>query len=381
MDGERFDALTRALALRPSRRGVVRAIVAGSLGGLLTRLSSPARSAADGGGRCVDAGWSCDRDGMCCSGRCEDGLCVEGECRVDTDCPGADVCRRAVCIPADCGPTHGCGPNQVCCDGFCRMGSCCSDDCLGDPDCVADADGIFACEVVDCGPDQVPCDPSQFCCDGLCRQGACCTDDDCRGATTCQEFSEGDFNCQAVVCGADGDCSPDQSCCGGVCQTGGCCGTDADCGAGLLCCNGACFECCGNADCGENSDCTVAICSGFSRRCFNVPVTDACIECRSDDDCDGVCCHGRCCAAGSTCGGQSAGIGYCCITCDLGSCCEVIEVEEGSFRLNAVNCSDVTEYPDQSSFCCDGGGGASYQPDPETGEPVPTCALGPRFFP
>ena len=331
MDAEVFDRLARTFA-HASRRGVLGRLAAGAAGAALLGLRGAAQVAADGGGRCLDAGWSCSGDGICCSGRCDGGLCVEGECRVDTDCPGADVCRRAMCIVADCGPTHGCGPNQACCDGICRMGGCCSDD-------------------------------------------------DCPGAVACILDEFGSLACQVLACAVDADCASGV-CCSGVCQPDACCAGDSDCDGGLRCCDGACLECCVDADCDDGNACTVEVCGPVSRTCYNVPVIDPCDECSSADGCDGgPCCDGRCCPAGGACGGTAAGAAICCITCDLGSCCESFEVNAGGLIVDPVACSDTTDFPDLPTFCCDGGGGASYERDPVTGAISLSCVRSPRFFP
>lgn len=124
MDGERFDAVTRALAVRQSRRGVTRRLAVAV--GALVVAGLPARSRA---------GFNCDYIGCgCATGTwhpCNDGLVC---CPSSPGLPGgAGVCS----LPSDCGgPCAGtggyCGDScnwgdncPACCSGWCGdLGSC-----------------------------------------------------------------------------------------------------------------------------------------------------------------------------------------------------------------------------------------------------------------
>ena len=228
MDGERFDAITRRLAAGASRRGALRLLAGGALGGLLARLG-PQEAAATHAG-CRHNGASCARAGQCCSGRCDSGTCRP--CTKAGQCPQpANPCQRAVCTGTGrCAlrdkPTGtACGEGQVCCGGVCTVlgtnANCggCGESC--ERTCQA-CTGAGTCAAANEG---APCsDGTKFC-----RSGTCIGDD-----------------CVPV----GGTCSNGGECCGGGCQTetwtccatgNGACVEDADCCNPLLTCsNGVC---------------------------------------------------------------------------------------------------------------------------------------------
>jgi hypothetical protein len=128
MDGSKFDRFVRALSASTTRRGIVRGVVAGLIGGAALNESAGATT-----GRrsvCRNAGASCTRNAQCCSGNCETRravprrdrfrcACEEGHtlCRtgcsdLQTDvkncggcgvvCEGSDTCVDGVCVPSGC---------------------------------------------------------------------------------------------------------------------------------------------------------------------------------------------------------------------------------------------------------------------------------------
>jgi hypothetical protein len=68
MDGTRFDTLTRSLTQDSSRRGVLRLLTGGALGGLLAGLGAAPAEASHFG--CRHFGEPCTRSRQCCSSRC-----------------------------------------------------------------------------------------------------------------------------------------------------------------------------------------------------------------------------------------------------------------------------------------------------------------------
>lgn len=124
MDGDRFDAVTRGLGARQTRRGSLRRLAAAA--GALFAASMPVRARA---------GFNCDYIGCgCATGTwhpCIDGLVC---CPSTPGMPGgAGVCSQ----PSDCGgPCTGsggsCGAScnwgdncPACCSGWCGdLGSC-----------------------------------------------------------------------------------------------------------------------------------------------------------------------------------------------------------------------------------------------------------------
>jgi len=124
MDGDRFDAATRSLAGRQTRRGTLRGLAAGV--GALLAASIPTRARA---------GFNCDYIGCgCATGTlhpCIDGLvcCASspgtpggaGVCSQPSDCDGS--CAGS---GGSCGSSCNWGDNcPACCSGWCgNLGSC-----------------------------------------------------------------------------------------------------------------------------------------------------------------------------------------------------------------------------------------------------------------
>jgi hypothetical protein len=165
---------------------------------------------------CSDATQCCPETG--CANEC----CADQEC--DTD---SDPCTVGVCAAGVCSLAPRCGDGEQCCataDGA-SCGSCCSaEECSDDVDCTVDS-----------------------CVEGRCYNppGSC----------------EAGFTCDPVEgCTKDVECESDAECTSsscGRCEEGTCA---YGCGAGLVCCDNACQECCGNADCFDGIDCTDNAC-------------------------------------------------------------------------------------------------------------------------
>jgi CXCXC repeat len=120
MDGKRFDDLTRSLATRQSRRGVLRSLGAGIAAGLGAMGMGTAGAAPGGqgkgkGAQCGGPGKQCKRNAQCCEFA---GLiCLNGTC----NCP-VNTCTNGTC--------HG-----ACPDGKVFNADSCSCECAETPTC------------------------------------------------------------------------------------------------------------------------------------------------------------------------------------------------------------------------------------------------------
>jgi hypothetical protein len=188
MDGHQFDAWTRRLSQRSSRRGVLRGLAAaGALVGLLDGRTAAAP-------RCRDNGHPCGAAGNCCSDYCPlfgqrnvrrcapcDGVgcgdvccppetvaCTElalpdGTVVVGCLCPGGSVYRDGQC--ASCaGEGRCCGDKVECCPGY----TCCGGECISEDTsfCCADTPCFHTCECSDgrcLGDPFLPCQFLSIC--------------------------------------------------------------------------------------------------------------------------------------------------------------------------------------------------------------------------
>lgn len=185
MESQRFDAFARTVADGFPRRGVLRLLAGGALGGLLTRLGLEEAAAA-----CANVGQRCQfNDGSrrnCCDGA----YCHQNRCRCrrrqdrcgsgnNRRCCGADErCVQGICTKE----TGTCGAGYVC-GGQTR-------DC-GQPTCG----GLGPCQCTE------GVDGTVHCADDICLTLSCTSNADCES-----EFGAG-FFCQKAGTG----------CCGQVC--------------------------------------------------------------------------------------------------------------------------------------------------------------------
>lgn len=223
MDGKRFDALTRALVVTPTRRGLSSTVLAVLLGQVLGLGRHGARAA-----NCPSGTYKCggNPDAECCQIglQCcqQTGLC----------CAPGETCFRTIdgdlCKP-DCGPNarrcaagegECCPDGQECCGN--RFRTCCGPDDY--------------CERVqsNCGNQPAPC-CRRRCPLGQIRcaagAGECCTLvlQHCCGPVCCGPNEEckviaGEHRCEELClpgtrrCGGSGPCCPnDRKCCNGRC--------------------------------------------------------------------------------------------------------------------------------------------------------------------
>jgi hypothetical protein len=196
MDDNRFDHLTRRLALTRSRRGALKLLGGGvvALGAAAVIVPSTRAQSTE----CADAGESCSLDSDCCgrfycgeAGTCDGASAgcteAEGTCSTDDEC-----CGRLTC-----GDDGKCGGPSAGCTG--AEGSCSTDDeCCGRLICGEDGNCGGPSAGSECA-DDVDCAKNEICCGGTCAAIACCIDDKdpnarCPKGTTCFEG----------VCDADG---------------------------------------------------------------------------------------------------------------------------------------------------------------------------------
>jgi hypothetical protein len=176
MDGQRFDSVTRSLVDAPTRRSLLRGLLAGLGAAALTGLGLAPVSA-----QCTPLGQRCTRvSGKCCGGA----ECRGSRCR----CRNGDKPCRKRCIRADrCCTSRDCG------GGTCRKGNCfcrpdqkrCEGGCIPDDECCGGCPGNSVCcrNLGQCK--DIRNDPNFCgnCVNGRCSAGEICANADC--ARTC----------------------------------------------------------------------------------------------------------------------------------------------------------------------------------------------------
>jgi hypothetical protein len=278
MDDRRFDALTKSLADRPSRRRLLRAVVTGAAawGAAALGVGSAAAQTDEvcaGGGRvdpaCRGAGRLCRECANCCSGICGP---KDATGRRRCACPsGAEACGDA-CVdpatayrsdPANCGA---CGrrcsapanARATCAGGTCGF-ACTSGYKLCSGACIPTA---ACCTAADCpAPAVGTCQGERTCANGTCgfapaasgtvcrtARGRCDVTERCDGVSLAcppDQIHPAGFVCRAatgpcdvaeicdgtrISCPADQHqpdgttCGDNQVCCGGACVPGTTCG-------------------------------------------------------------------------------------------------------------------------------------------------------------
>ena len=152
MKDANFDNLVRLLGGRPTRRQVLKGIVAG--GSLAT--VGMTRVVEHAAAQCLDDGEPCTTGTECCGGACSAslGVCVtmDGECLADNEpctdgtecCSGACSASIGVCVTMDECVADGdpCTDGSECCGGACSasIGVCVT----MDDECVADGGACAA---------------------------------------------------------------------------------------------------------------------------------------------------------------------------------------------------------------------------------------------
>ena len=291
-----FDELSRAIAGTSTRRGALRILAGGALGGLAALFGLREAEAAPD---CYEAGHHCGNDKSCCSGNCCNHVCCAAgqTCGANGQCQGAAPCAGVIC-----------GGN-----------------------CINCATGLINTQNCQCVQCVAPCPAGQTACaNSCCPAGQVCSNNAC--------------------------CSPITTCPSGQCGTisNGCGGTLAcECPAGQTCQNGICVatsQCSSAADCGVNTACTSHTC--VSGVCGVVNAASG-TGCGANSVCDGAGnCVTQCPAGQSFCDGlcvdTSSNVlhcGACDLVCSLpnanavclGGTCAV-----GSCFNGFVNCDGQT---------------------------------------
>lgn len=189
MDGPRFDSLTRSLAGRPSRRGMLRALGAGlaAVAGLAAHGQADAAKGTGGGkpqGRCATGQTNCRGDcvniqkdpnhcGACNTICPPDETCYQGACTVCEDPAAACGAQSCGSVETNCGTVHctacadsgrTCLSNGTCATP-CFLGAGCHEvcTCIGHFPAVGTVCGFgTATGATECGNDD-DCPAGSFC--------------------------------------------------------------------------------------------------------------------------------------------------------------------------------------------------------------------------
>lgn len=183
-------------------------------------------------------------------------------------------------------------------------------------------------------------------------------------------------------CGSPEDCDDGDPCTLDACGADGLCSSAAKCAPGLVCCDGACGDCCGDASCDDGIACTADACVGYF--CSSAPGAcganeycsiprggcvplETCGNGQSCDDgdacttdaCDGAyCTHTFCAEGGRCCEGQPAlGCNTCCSNaecdddnpCTVDRCTELGCLHEQKACAAGTKCCRSTG---QCAACC-----------------------------
>jgi len=394
MDGNRFDALTRALGSGRSRRSVVKALGAAALGAVgLSRLGDAAAAT-----RLRSVGNSCRVNGDCASGRCVQEARTRFICHCQSvaDCPAAThQCHAAACLPNGyCG--IGVTTGAPCTDGnLCTTGDACQADgsCQGAPVVCTASDQCHVAGTCDpatgrCSNPPAPdgsgcndgnaCSNNDQCLSGACIAGGvivCLPSDACHLGGTCDPASGQCSNPPAP----DGTTCPGGSCQSGICQTGGpgdgACTTRDDCPInacypGMTCLNGFCNL---GLVIKPFSYCNEVLCDPTTGWYIGPPIV-----CDSPGSCEsspGLCVEGQGCLYPSNC--------YACQTCQNDACVDNCPPSGVACLATNGSCNTgdgLCHYADLCGPC------ATCRPDGSCGEvpngtipdghPLITCCFG-----
>ena len=148
-----FEALTRSVTRDQSRRGTLRLLAAGALGGLRTSLGVPRAEAAHFG--CRHVGKHCHGSTQCCSGICKRHQCRahdKGICTASQDTCAAEPfpCGATCYCYITTGKAPFCGGNST--DVDCTLDEECENTWGAGAACIACADST-ACVAACPNPD------------------------------------------------------------------------------------------------------------------------------------------------------------------------------------------------------------------------------------
>ena len=315
MENSRFDELSRQLARRLPRRGVLGLAATLTVAGVLgaseegdarrkqRRKKCPTGQRRCGHGsrqRCVGCCSDADCGGNACTGgecascpngqrSCRGGCIAVTACCADADCSGGRVCVDGTC---DCRASERlcegtCIPRDACCGADCPSTTCNSTNCNGccDGNTCRQGDSQNFCGRggVACTPcgSGAACDAGVCVCSGgrvSCADGSCIS---CRSGETCGAGNT--CECPTACCG-DEDCTAGDA---GLCQPDGTCVYRPNCTGGgkevqLFGCNGQ----------GGPQSCCAGECNVITDLCGFSGTGQ---RCRIDNDCkDQQCRYYRC---------------------------------------------------------------------------------------
>jgi len=268
MDHNRFDDLTRAMAVAPSRRQFVKTVLGGIAGGLLASLGLGQAQAGGGNNDCAKFcaqvfGANTPEADKCTSDAAHgQGLCYECGPKSDhTKTLCGKTCVNTKTDTANCGS---CGHT-----------------------CTAPANGSVTCTSGSCVS---TCNAGYKLCNGSCIPndqccGGCPAGQTCCNGTTCVNANTDPANCGACghTCTAPANASA--TCSGGNCGF--------TCNAGYKLCNGSCIandQCCGGCPAGKI--CCNGVCSDSDCPCGRVKISNGtCVTpCNGFGDCPGSRC-------------------------------------------------------------------------------------------
>ncbi len=192
MDHQRFDAITRAMAGGASRRGVLKGLAGGALGGLVSLVGIGDTEAR----RCRAIGRNCRAHADCCTDHCNnDNNLYQCSCPPGLgDCNGDGLCETNTLVDvANCGACgHSCAANQPARTNVagCAAGACTYTCQFGYGNCDGDMAGN-GCET-QLGTDTQCASCTDNCAarGGFCERGICF----CR-RTECRDCNCGLFGC------------------------------------------------------------------------------------------------------------------------------------------------------------------------------------------
>ena len=178
MDGQKFDRITRALAIGADRRAVLKGLAGSALGGALALVGAGARAAP----RCRQTDEPCQSHAQCCTQFCPN---TTFRCTCPVPCPGATN-----------GPTNNCCLGaQTCCGGQCCGGDrvCCTPAGTTNQQCVSSlcsGGQVFdaaTCKCVTVGGGGGACPaPRVQCGTACCQTGEICCPPGTRQAGKCR---------------------------------------------------------------------------------------------------------------------------------------------------------------------------------------------------
>jgi hypothetical protein len=242
MHNRSFDAFTRAIDRRGSRRTTLSGLTAGALAALMGRVGFEAdarrrckRGKVRCGDKCCGTGLICTKGKCvpCAAGEvfcendsgersCDAGVCCSEGCSGSTCCPEPRICDKGQCVP--------CAAGEVFCERGnlgrgCYAGVCCSEGCSGSTCCpeprhcgvAQDHTNQCFCPAMEC--DGVCCGPAELCSGRTCSPCTVGTTDICvDGAPRCgfdgfcAKSFDGNTACVKNVfecgdCEHDGDCT------------------------------------------------------------------------------------------------------------------------------------------------------------------------------